>query len=40
MLRKLPRAVYNARRVAEQVKFGEVLRREDNKTEVFKIAKH
>ena len=34
------RAVYDARRVAEQVRLSEVLRREDNRTEVFKIAKH
>ena len=34
------RAVYDARRVAEPVRFGEVLRREDNRAEVFKIAKH
>ena len=34
------KAVYNARKVAEQVRFGEVLRRKDNRTEVFKIAKH
>ena len=40
MLRKLPRAIYDVRRVAEQVRFGEVLKREDNRTEVFKIAKH
>ena len=26
--------------MAEQVRFGEVLRREDNRTEVFKISKH
>ena len=26
--------------MADQVRFGEVLRREDNRTEIFKIAKH
>ena len=34
------KAVYDARRVAEKVRFGEVLRRKNNRTEVFKIAKH
>ena len=31
--------VYDAKRVAEQVRFGEVLIREDNRMELFKTAK-
>ena len=33
------KAVYDARRVAEQVRLGKLLRREDNRSEVFKIVK-
>ena len=33
------RAVYDARKLAEEERFGDVLRREDDRVEVFKIAK-